>query len=163
MFTTRTVPAAFGAAFFFFGAARRTLFLEVFFAMSGPFPERSYRLRLLADHRFNGGLFFERLNILWVKCCVHFHFRPRFRRQSSEFVMFVGLDLRLMKNKQPLLAGLKFRRFVPAHVCTGWKQHGHLPRIVAALVSFIYLNDSLPPFCIVFTDRPPSRGLVQGT
>src|SRR5437867_2368823 len=157
MLTTRTLLTAFDAVFFFFGAARRTLFLEVFFAMSGRFPN------VLADHRFYGGLLFERLNIVWVKCCVHFHFCALSRRQSSQFVMFLGLDLRFMKNKHSLLAGLKFRRFVPAHVRAGWKQHGHLSRIVAAFLSFIDLNDGLPPLWIVFTDRPASRGRVQGT
>src|SRR5437667_5028438 len=127
MLTTRTLLTAFGAVFFFFGTARRTLFLEVFFAMSSPFPNGAIATGVLADHRFDGGLLFERLNIVWVKCRVHFHFCARFRRQSSQFVMFVGLDLRLMKNKEPLLTGLKFRRSVPADICTGWKQDGHLP------------------------------------
>src|SRR5947207_1886774 len=163
MLTTRTLLTAFGAAFFFFGTARRTLFLEVFFAMSSPFPNGAIATGVLADHRFNGGLLFERLNIVWVKCCVHFHFCALFRRQSSQFVMFLGLDLRFMKNKHSLLAGLKFRRFVPAHVRAGWKQHGHLPRIVAAFLSFIDLDDGFPPFWIVFTDGPASRGRVQGT
>src|SRR5947207_504481 len=162
MLTTRTLLTAFGAAFFFFGRGRRTLFLEVFFAMSSPFPNGAIATGVLADHRFDGGLLFERLNIVWVKCCVHFHFCALFRRQSSQFVMFLGLDLRFMKNKHSLLAGLKFRRFVPAHVRAGWKQHGHLPRIVAAFLSFIHLNDGLPPFWIVFTDGPASPGRVQG-
>src|SRR5262249_5096064 len=131
MLTTTTVPAAFDAAFFFFGALRRSVFLEVFFAMSGPFPNGAKATGVVAEQCFDGVLLFERLNIVWMKCRVHFHFSALFRRQSSQFAMFVGLDLRLMKNKQPLLARLKFRRFVPAHVRTGWKQHGHLSRIVA--------------------------------
>src|SRR5260370_26809028 len=77
--------------------------------------------------------------------------------------MFLGLDLRFMKNKQSLLAGVKFRRFVPAHVRAGWKQHGHQPRTVTAFLSFVDLNDGLPPFWIVFTDGPASPGRVQAT
>src|SRR6266571_3725172 len=48
---------------------------------------------------------------------VHFRFTGRSsRRESSEFVMFIGLDLRLVKNKNAFLAYLKLRSFVPAHI-----------------------------------------------
>src|SRR5260370_10128644 len=96
MLTTRTLLFAFGAAFFFFRAARRSLFLEVFFAMSGAFPNGAIATGVLVDHRFDGSLLFERLNIVWMKCCVHFPFCALFCRQSSQFVMFLGLNLRLM-------------------------------------------------------------------
>jgi hypothetical protein len=55
-------------------------------------------------------------------------------------------------------AGVKFRPVVPMHGSAGRKQHGDLPRILASFLSFIYLNDGVPPFWIVFTDRPASRG-----
>src|SRR5207247_9972175 len=71
--------------------------------------------------------------------------------------MFIGLDLRLVKNKNAFLAGLKLRSFVPAHIRACRKQHVDLLRVVLSFMSLIHNNLRLPPLRIVLAHRLPGR------
>src|SRR5216110_2485103 len=69
--------------------------------------------------------------------------------------MFIGLDLRLVKNKNAFLAYLKLRSFVPAHIRACRKQHVDLLRVVLSFMSLIHDNHRLPPLRIVLAHRLP--------